>query len=592
MSRKNIRKLTISEALQYMQQLSDDESENGSCEDIVFSDEEYVPLNQECLSTDDDEDDDDKVSVSDVTVFSEPCRNKENTPPERKKQRPNKRKNMTDSRQDLVNNETLVSNDGTHWSSIDVGSCVRGRISSHNIYKEMHGPTSYTKRNIEDGHASTAWRLLIDASMLRNIKNCTEAEAHRQLGKNEWSTSLEELDAFISILYARGIYGAKSMELDSLWSVVWGPPFFRATMSRDRFRDIMRYLRFDKKTTRSQRLQIDKFGLISEIWNKFIENSINCYKPGPFVTIDEQLFPSKARCRFTQYMPNKPDKFGIKFWLAADVDSKYVLNGFPYLGKDDQRPGNITLSEYVVLRLIEPFENKGIHVTTDNFFTTLKLSEMLMAKKTSLTGTMKRNRREIPEFVKKIKMPLYNTLLLKHDDTTLTVYQGKKHKNVLVLSSLHPTVDVDNNDPKKLPETISFYNSTKFGVDVADQMARKYSVKAGSRRWPVHVFYNILDLAGINSWILYKETTGKSIKRKEFLQQLIEELRSPYVTRDQMKNSDIKRKNTEESTANQKRVRCQYSRCSNKTVDKCSSCSIPICGKCTKNVKRICPSCT
>src|ERR1043165_8175473 len=32
-------------------------------------------------------------------------------------------------------------------------------------------------------------------------------------------------------------------------------------------------------------------------------------------------------------------------------------------------------------------------------------------------------------------------------------------------------------------------------------MACKYTVKDGSRRWPVQVFYNILDLAGINAWI-------------------------------------------------------------------------------------------
>ncbi|GFW51344.1 hypothetical protein TNCV_3254731 [Trichonephila clavipes] len=57
-------------------------------------------------------------------------------------------------------------------------------------------------------------------------------------------------------------------------------------------------------------------------------------------------------------MPSKPDKFGIKFWLAADVDSKYVLNGFPYLCKDEKRLVNLSVSEYVVLRLIEPFENK------------------------------------------------------------------------------------------------------------------------------------------------------------------------------------------------------------------------------------------
>ena len=42
--------------------------------------------------------------------------------------------------------------------------------------------------------------------------------------------------------------------------------------------------------------------------------------------MDEQLFPTKAHCRFTQYMANKPYKFGIKFWIAVDLESKYVLN--------------------------------------------------------------------------------------------------------------------------------------------------------------------------------------------------------------------------------------------------------------------------
>ncbi|GFU68315.1 uncharacterized protein TNCV_834421 [Trichonephila clavipes] len=66
--------------------------------------------------------------------------------------------------------------------------------------------------------------------MLRHIKNCTEEEAHQQLKKNEWPTILDELDAFISILYHRGIYGANNLELDSLWCVVWGSPFFCDTM--------------------------------------------------------------------------------------------------------------------------------------------------------------------------------------------------------------------------------------------------------------------------------------------------------------------------------------------------------------------------
>ncbi|GFW96567.1 uncharacterized protein TNCV_2846241 [Trichonephila clavipes] len=77
------------------------------------------------------------------------------------------------------------------------------KIDEHNVFKEKSSPTSYAKRNIENGYAISSGRILIDEPMLRHIKNCTEEEAHRQLGGNEWSTTLDELDAFVSILYAR-----------------------------------------------------------------------------------------------------------------------------------------------------------------------------------------------------------------------------------------------------------------------------------------------------------------------------------------------------------------------------------------------------
>ena len=49
---------------------------------------------------------------------------------------------------------------------------------------------------------------------------------------------------------------------------------------------------------------------------------------------------------------------------------------------------------------------------------------------------------------------------------------------------MHSSIEIENNDGR-IPETIEFYNSTKFGVDVTDQMARKYSVKSKSQRWPL-----------------------------------------------------------------------------------------------------------
>lgn len=73
---------------------------------------------------------------------------------------------------------------------------------------------------------------------------------------------------------------------------------------------------------------------------KFVQNSIACCKPGVDITVEDQLFPTKARCSFIQYIASKPDKFGIKFCLTADVGTKCMLNGPPYLAKEEtQRPG-------------------------------------------------------------------------------------------------------------------------------------------------------------------------------------------------------------------------------------------------------------
>jgi hypothetical protein len=74
------------------------------------------------------------------------------------------------------------------------------------------------------------------------MKMCTENRAREESGDKDWSVSMDELEAFIAVLYARGWYGARNLELDFLWSKEWGPPFFSQIMSRDRFREIMLYL--------------------------------------------------------------------------------------------------------------------------------------------------------------------------------------------------------------------------------------------------------------------------------------------------------------------------------------------------------------
>ncbi|XP_068233497.1 piggyBac transposable element-derived protein 4-like [Palaemon carinicauda] len=354
----------------------------------------------------------------------------------------------------------------------------------------------------------------------------SEDEENEYIPNQESSSESDDHHDNSGIMYARGVL-AKGQSVENLWSVKWRPPFFRETMSRARFKEIMKFLRFDIRSSRSIRMQTDKFAMISKVWERFIKNSISCYRPSENITVDEQLFPTKSRCPFTQYIASKPDKFGIKFWLAAYAKSKYLLNGFPYLGKDKSRPSNQPLSEYVVLKLTESYTGKGRNVTTDNFFTSVKLAEKLLAKNTSLVGTVNRIRREIPISIRNTRDKQYSSQILKHNQCTLTVYQCKKNKNVLLLSTVHKKVGIGN-DAKRTPDTISYYNNSKFGVDIVDKMARLYTTKAASRRWPVQVFYNILYFSGINAWIIYKEVTCELISRRDFILQLAEELQKTF----------------------------------------------------------------
>lgn len=76
---------------------------------------------------------------------------------------------------------------------------------------------------------------------------------------------------------------------------------------------------------------------------------------------------------------------------------------------------------------------------------------------------------------------------------------------------------------KKLPEVINFYNMSKGGVDCADQMIETYSSKFATRRWPVVLFCNLLDIAALNAYVLFEKLkvdgAGKE-KRRSFIKRL------------------------------------------------------------------------
>ena len=175
----------------------------------------------------------------------------------------------------------------------------------------------------------------------------------------------------------------------------------------------------------------------------------------------------------------------------------------------------------MVTALMKPLYGKGYNVTCDNFFTNKDLAQQLLQQRTTIIGTIRPNRCELPP---PKKLNLHDSAFYQSEAVHLTHYQAKCNKSVYLLSTQHKG-NRTQPDGKRKPETILYYNANKFGVDVLDSMFCSMSTKAGCRRWPLAVFYNVLDLAGLNAYILFKKATGTNLQRRTFLMQLSAELR-------------------------------------------------------------------
>ncbi|KAG5867858.1 hypothetical protein JTB14_013911 [Gonioctena quinquepunctata] len=115
-------------------------------------------------------------------------------------------------------------------------------------------------------------------------------------------------------------------------------------------------------------------------------------------------------------------------------------------------------------------------------------------------------------------------------DTVLLSYKAKPKKNVLMLSSFHSgdNIDPESGDLQK-PEIVTFYNLTKGGVDVVDELKSTYSISRFSCRWPLRIFFTIPDIAAINSNIVYETNTGVIEERRIHLDKLAEDLIKPLL---------------------------------------------------------------
>ena len=203
-----------------------------------------------------------------------------------------------------------------------------------------------------------------------------------------------------------------------------------------------------------------------------------------------------------------------------------------------------TLCERVILNLSEILKQTKCLLAFDNFFTTCDLMNALFEDGIYACGTVRSNRRNLPGMLKrKDKVKRGEFQFATRGVVSATKWQDSKP--VTMLSTAHSPADTSmvyrtNKDGTKTqvgcPKVVEIYNSIMGGVDHFDQLVERYCISRRSRKWWHRIFYWLIDLAVVNSYIAWKihssHTVGSSKKDQlSFRIRLARQLINGFSTR-------------------------------------------------------------
>lgn len=301
---------------------------------------------------------------------------------------------------------------------------------------------------------------------------------------------------------------------------------FGKVMSRDRFILLLRTLHFsDPCTASNERLYKIRF-VIDHLRQKFKF----AFTPFKDLCIDESLMLRKGRLVFKQYIPSKRHRFGIKLFILCDVETGYVSDFIVYTGSETEINiiENLGISGSVVTTLLEPYLNKGHTLFCDNWYSSPHLFQYLHDRKTGACGTVRPNRLGFPkDFSQKMKK---GDLESRNSDTMLAIKFFDK-RPVHILSTVHENkIEASEKIDRETGEVIKKHTATieytkKMGsVDKSDMQISSLECARKSMKWYIKFFMHLLDIAMLNSYVLFQMKTGKKPQMLDFRQRVINQI--------------------------------------------------------------------
>ena len=260
------------------------------------------------------------------------------------------------------------------------------------------------------------------------------------------------------------------------------------------------------------------------------------YHPGANVSIDEACCPFKGHLCFRCYNPSKPNHFHIKLFQVPEYSTGYIIGFEVYMGKGTSSAGDshpmdpqCRRATTLVLSLLEKFQllNKGHRVYMDNYYTSPELLEELYFRETYACGTVRNNRKGMPITMKAMNVKPLKSAFLRNGPSLCLHWKGAKSKMkkkpVTLLSTIHDAHELltkkkdshSNRIPK--PEIIYQYTKNMSGVDLSDQYMAFHMNLRKSMKWWRKLFYHILNMILLNSYILNKKYGTQELNHNEYM---------------------------------------------------------------------------
>lgn len=305
---------------------------------------------------------------------------------------------------------------------------------------------------------------------------------------------------------------------------------FNDIMPRDRFLLILKLLHFDDNSRQSEGESLFKIRAVIQHLKEKFGSTLILYQN---LCIDESMMLWKGRLQFKQYIPTKRHRYGVKFLVLCDCRTGFVLDFIIYTGSETDIVCHreLGIAGSVVMRLMQPHLLKDHNLFVDSWFTSPAIFEELHAYSTGACGTVRQNRSGMSRFPDQLEKGDCN---YRHTDTLLAIKWFDK-REVTILSAIHEArlgntgkLHWQTRAQIRKPVSVIDYNKNMGSVDTSDMQISYVACARKSVKWHRKLFFHLLDIAVLNSYVLYKEKTGRNTQFHDFRLQLIRQIVAMY----------------------------------------------------------------